>query len=51
VFARGVTGKAAPFCELKKGGAAMIEIPAPATPGQGVLRWLLSPAVLRTISP
>jgi phosphohistidine phosphatase len=45
-----VTGEPAPFFVFKKGGAALIEREVPATPGRGTLRWLLSPAVLRSLS-
>jgi len=44
-----VAGDEAPFFTFKKGGAALIELPSPVTPGRGVLRWLLSPAVLRSL--
>jgi phosphohistidine phosphatase len=45
-----VTGEPTPFCCLKKGGAALIELTAPATPGRGILRWLLAPSVLRSLA-
>jgi phosphohistidine phosphatase len=45
-----VTGEPTPFFSFKKGGAALVELVAPATPGRGTLRWLLSPAVLRSLA-
>jgi len=45
-----VTGEPTPFCSFKKGGAALIAVPTPATPGRGVLHWVLSPAVLRSLA-
>lgn len=45
-----VAGDPSPCFEFKKGGAALIELDRPATPGRGVLRWLLTPAVLRSLS-
>lgn len=44
------TGRASPPFAFKKGGAAMLELTPPATPGQAALRWLLSPAVLRSLA-
>jgi phosphohistidine phosphatase len=44
-----VTGEPSPFCGLKKGGAALVELAVPVTPGRGALRWLVSPAVLRSV--
>ena len=34
---------------LKKAGACLIELPIPAKPGRGVLRWWLTPNQLRAI--
>lgn len=45
-----VTGEPTPFLSFKKGGAALVELAAPATPGRGTLRWLLAPAVLRSLA-
>jgi phosphohistidine phosphatase len=45
-----VTGEPAPFFAFKKGGAAYLELDPPIRPGGGTLRWLLSPAVLRSLS-
>ena len=45
-----VTGEPTPFFAFKKGGAALVELAVPVTPGHASLRWLLSPAVLRSLS-
>jgi phosphohistidine phosphatase len=45
-----VTGEPVAFFAFKKGGAACLELDAPIRPGCGTLRWLLSPAVLRSLS-
>ncbi len=38
-----------PHMQIKKAGAALVEIPAPIEPGTGTLLWLLPPAVLRQL--
>ena len=38
-----------PQMQIKKAGAALVEIPAPIEPGTGTLVWLLPPAVLRQL--
>ena len=35
--------------ELKKGAVALVEIPAAVAPGAGVLRWSMSPKILRAL--
>ena len=42
-----LTGLQESFVELKKGGAAMIEIAAPIAVGRGKLLWLCKPSQLR----
>ena len=42
-----VTGLQESFIELKKGGAALIEVSHPVTAGRGKLLWLLKPSQLR----
>lgn len=37
------------FVELKKGGACLVSLPKPAAAGGGELRWLLTPAQLRSL--
>jgi hypothetical protein len=32
---------------MKKAGACLIELPMPVKPGRGVLRWWLTPDLLR----
>lgn len=45
-----VTGEPTPLFAFKKGGAALVELPSPAAPGRGALRWLAPPVVLRSLS-
>jgi len=45
-----VTGKPVPFFAFKKGGAAYLDLETPVHPGRAVLRWLLAPAVLRSLA-
>lgn len=44
-----VTGNEKPFFEFKKGGACLIEFEGAVASGGGQLRWLLTPAQLRSI--
>jgi phosphohistidine phosphatase len=36
--------------EFKKGGAALLELDGPAAPGAATLRWLATPALLRSLA-
>jgi phosphohistidine phosphatase len=44
-----VTGDAAPFVSLKKGGACLLEMEGPAGPASAELRWVLTPKLLRRL--
>jgi phosphohistidine phosphatase len=44
-----LTGRASASFPLKKAGACLIDMPIPAKPSRGVLRWWLTPNQLRTI--
>jgi phosphohistidine phosphatase len=44
-----LSGRSSASFPLKKAGACLIELPIPAKPGQGVLRWWLTPGQLRAI--
>ena len=42
-----LTGLHESFIELKKGGAALVEVTHPAAAGRGKLQWILKPSQLR----
>ncbi len=44
-----LTGKSSQAFPFKKAGACLIEMPVPARPGQGILRWWMGPAQLRAM--
>ena len=44
-----LVGRSSASFPLKKAGACLIELPIPAKPGQGVLRWWLTPSQLKAI--
>ncbi|HEX9154101.1 MAG TPA: phosphohistidine phosphatase SixA [Nitrospira sp.] len=44
-----LTGKSSQAFPFKKGGACLIEMPVPAKPGHGILRWWMGPAELRAV--
>jgi len=44
-----LSGRATASFPMKKAGACLIELPIPAKPGRGVLRWWLTPDLLREI--
>jgi len=44
-----LSGRTTTSFPLKKAGACLIELPIPAKPGQGVLRWWLTPSQLRAM--
>jgi len=44
-----LSGRASASFPLKKAGACLIEMPIPAKPGRGMLRWWLTPNQLRVI--
>jgi phosphohistidine phosphatase len=44
-----LTGKSSQAFPFKKAGACLIEMPAPAKPGHGILRWWMGPAQLRAV--
>ena len=44
-----LSGRVSASFPLKKAGACLIELPIQAKPGQGVLRWWLTPAQLRAL--
>jgi len=44
-----LSGRASVRFPLKKAGACLIELPIPAKPGRGVLRWWLTPSQLRAM--
>jgi phosphohistidine phosphatase len=44
-----LSGRASAAFPLKKAGACLIELSTPSKPGQGVLRWWLTPSQLRAI--
>jgi phosphohistidine phosphatase len=44
-----LTGKSASFVDLKKGGAALLEMADPSKPGTAVLEWLLTDRELRRL--
>ena len=45
-----LTGKPSTAFSFKKAGACLIEMPVPAKPGRGTLRWWMGPAQLRELS-
>jgi phosphohistidine phosphatase len=44
-----LSGRATASFPMKKAGACLIELPIPAKPGRGVLRWWLTPSQLRAM--
>jgi phosphohistidine phosphatase len=44
-----LSGRATASFPMKKAGACLIELPMPAKPGRGVLRWWLTPSQLRAM--
>jgi phosphohistidine phosphatase len=42
-----LSGRATASFPMKKAGACLIELPIPAKPGRGILRWWLTPRQLR----
>ena len=44
-----LSGRSSASFPLKKAGACLIELPIPAKPGRGVLRWWLMPGQLRAM--
>ena len=44
-----LTGLHESFVELKKGGAALVEVTHPAAAGRGKLQWILKPSQLRAL--
>ncbi len=44
-----LTGQEHPFFEFKKGGVALLEFDGPIVAGSAQLRWLLTPAQLRSL--
>lgn len=44
-----LSGRVSASFPMKKAGACLIELPMPVKPGQGVLRWWLTPRQLRAI--
>ena len=44
-----LSGRASASFPLKKAGACLMELPIPAKPGRGVLRWWLTPGQLRAM--
>lgn len=44
-----LSGRASASFPLKKAGACLVELPIPAKPGRGVLRWWLMPGQLRAM--
>ena len=44
-----LSGRASAAFPLKKAGACLIELPIPAKPGRGALRWWLTPDQLRAM--
>ena len=44
-----LSGRTSASFPLKKAGACLIELPTPAKPGRGVLRWWLMPGQLRAM--
>ena len=46
-----LTGQERSLAELKKGGAALVEIDGVVAPGAGSLLWHLTPAQLRALAP
>jgi phosphohistidine phosphatase len=44
-----VTGDAAPFVSLKKGGACLLEMEGPAGPASAEVLWVLTPKLLRRL--
>jgi phosphohistidine phosphatase len=44
-----LSGRASTSFPLKKAGACLIELSAPAKSGQGILRWWLTPSQLRAL--
>jgi phosphohistidine phosphatase len=44
-----LSGRASAAFPMKKAGACLIELPIPAKPGRGILRWWLMPGQLRAM--
>jgi phosphohistidine phosphatase len=44
-----LSGRVSTSFPLKKSGACLIELSLPAKPGQGILRWWLTPGQLRAM--
>jgi phosphohistidine phosphatase len=44
-----LSGKRDSFIDLKKGGVGLLELGNPSRPGDGVLKWLLTPRELRRL--
>ena len=44
-----LAGEPLPLLDLKKGGVALLEFSKAVAPGAGTLRWLLTPAQLRSL--
>ncbi|TKB91800.1 MAG: hypothetical protein E8D41_10015 [Nitrospira sp.] len=44
-----LSGRGSPSFPLKKSGACLIELSLPTKPGQGILRWWLTPGQLRAM--
>jgi phosphohistidine phosphatase len=44
-----LTGRSSSAFQFKKAGACLIEMPVPAKPGRGILRWWMGPAQLRAL--
>jgi phosphohistidine phosphatase len=44
-----LSGRATASFPMKKAGACLIELPMPAKPGRGILRWWLTPSQLRAM--
>jgi phosphohistidine phosphatase len=44
-----LSGRATASFPMKTAGACLIELPPPAKPGRGVLRWWMTPSQLKTI--
>jgi phosphohistidine phosphatase len=44
-----LSGRVSASFPLKKAGACLIELPIPAKPGQGILRWWLTPSQLKAL--
>lgn len=44
-----LSGRATASFPMKKAGACLIELPIPAKPGRGLLRWWMTPSQLRSM--